>query len=93
MGGTFDAEGDAMTVRLVTGPDHGQLTLEADGTFTYVADEGFTGLDRFEFVVTDGMGDSVVKRVRLRVPEFVVIRKPRNEDRKSNKMVQKTRFL
>lgn len=73
MGGTFDAEGDAMTVRLVTGPDHGKLTLEADGTFTYVADEGFTGLDRFEFVVTDGMGDSVVKRVRLRVPEFVVL--------------------
>lgn len=73
MGGTFDVEGDVMTVKLITGPIHGDLTLQPDGTFTYVADEGFAGLDRFEFVVTDGMGDSVVKRVRLRVPETVVI--------------------
>ncbi|MCR9201254.1 MAG: DUF2341 domain-containing protein [Planctomycetaceae bacterium] len=73
MGGAFDVEGDAMTVRLITGPIHGDLTLQEDGTFSYVADEGFAGLDRFEFVVTDGMGDSVIKRVSLRVPEIVVI--------------------
>lgn len=71
--GVIDAEGDEMTVRLVSGPAHGELTLQDDGTFRYVANSDFAGLDKFEFVVTDGMGDSVVKRVRLRVPEVVVI--------------------
>ena len=33
--------------RLLAKPKHGELSLNLDGTFTYMADEGFTGEDSF----------------------------------------------
>jgi hypothetical protein len=39
------------TVLLVNGPDHGSLTLGADGGFTYVPDTGFVGTDAFTYKV------------------------------------------
>ncbi len=36
-GADFDPDGDALTVSLISGPEDGQLTLNADGTFDYEA--------------------------------------------------------
>ena len=60
-----DIDGDALTARLVRGPEHGELVLNADGTFTFTADEGFTGEDCFRYQVNDGMANSNVVQVKL----------------------------
>ena len=40
---------DALWVDVRTGPLHGELTLNVDGSFTYVPDPGFFGEDSFEY--------------------------------------------
>ena len=41
--------GQALTAVLVTGPSKGSLTLNPDGSFTYVPNENFTGTDTFTY--------------------------------------------
>ena len=48
------AEGDPLTAALENGPSHGTLTLNADGSFTYTADDGFLGTDTFTYKASDG---------------------------------------
>ena len=51
----FDQNYDPLSVVLNgTSPQHGQLVLNEDGTFTYVPNEGFSGIDSFTYLVTDG---------------------------------------
>jgi hypothetical protein len=51
----FDQNNDPLSVVLNgTSPQHGQLVLNEDGTFSYVPDEGFSGQDSFTYLVTDG---------------------------------------
>ncbi len=40
---------DSMVVSLVTNVEHGTLILLGDGSFTYQPDEGFSGIDTFEY--------------------------------------------
>ncbi|MCP3990731.1 MAG: hypothetical protein GY724_16760, partial [Actinomycetia bacterium] len=47
-------DGDAITVSLVTGPTHGTLSLSPTGEFVYTPSEGFTGIDSFDYEVSDG---------------------------------------
>ncbi|MDX1478832.1 MAG: Ig-like domain-containing protein [Saprospiraceae bacterium] len=51
----FDPEGDNQTVSPgpVSAPQHGVVTLMADGSFTYVPQHGFTGQDFFTYAVCD----------------------------------------
>ncbi len=43
----------------ISGPEHGQLTLNPDGTFTYLPEEDFVGEDTFVYQACDS-GDPVV---------------------------------
>ena len=52
--GDFDPEGDPLTAALVTDVEHGTLTLNPDGTYTYEPDPGFVGTDTFWYTATDG---------------------------------------
>lgn len=45
-------------VALLVEPQHGQLTLNADGSFTYVPDAGFVGDDTFEYQVVTHPNDA-----------------------------------
>jgi VCBS repeat-containing protein len=49
-----DSEGLPLTAELVTGPEHGTLTLEGDGSFVYQPDAGFSGTDTFTYQDNDG---------------------------------------
>ena len=54
----IDNNNDPLSVVLNgTSPQHGQLVLNEDGTFTYLPDEGFSGQDSFTYLVTDSQLD------------------------------------
>ena len=53
-----DPDGDAMTATRVSGPSNGTLTLNADGSFDYTPDAGFSGTDSFTYAAGDGNGGS-----------------------------------
>ena len=50
--------GDAVAVRVTTGPTHGTLTLNPDGSFTYVKGPAFVAIDRFSYRIIDGTASS-----------------------------------
>ena len=62
-----DPDGDPITAIKVTGPSHGTVTLNADGSFTYTPATGFTGTDSFTYKANDGSGDSPVAPVTITV--------------------------
>ncbi len=50
-----DPDGDPLTLSLIQGTQNGTLTLNANGTFSYIPDSGFTGADTFTYEVSDGI--------------------------------------
>ena len=49
-----DADGDTLEAVLVAEPEHGEITLNTDGSFEYTPDEGYYGTDSFTYYATDG---------------------------------------
>ncbi len=45
--------GDTLTATLDSGPTNGMVTVNADGTYTYTPDPGFSGTDSFDVEVCD----------------------------------------
>ncbi|RJS04828.1 hypothetical protein XnspCFBP7698_00750 [Xanthomonas sp. CFBP 7698] len=60
-----DRDGDALTVELVSGPAHGNLVLNPDGSFRYVPDALFRGQDVFTYRVSDGLASSAIATVTI----------------------------
>ena len=54
----------------MAGPQHGTLTLDADGGFYYTPQPGFTGTDSFQYKANDGTSDSNVATVTIDVVPF-----------------------
>lgn len=50
---TATGSGGALTFSLVTAPLNGTVVLNASGSFTYRPNAGYTGVDSFDFVVTE----------------------------------------
>ena len=48
-----DVENDSLTAELVSGPSHGTLTLNADGTFSYAPAVNYNGGDNFTYKAKD----------------------------------------
>ncbi len=49
-----DADGNALTSVRVSGPAHGTLALNANGSFTYTPTAGYSGADSFAYKANDG---------------------------------------
>ena len=62
-----DRDGDTLSFSLVTGPAHGSLHFDADGTFTYRPDPDYNGADTFTYRANDGSHDSNVATVSISV--------------------------
>ena len=61
VGGTgvlTNASGTGLSARLVSGPAHGTLTLNQDGTLRYLPGAGSSGIDHFVYKVTGSNGVS-----------------------------------
>jgi hypothetical protein len=59
-----DPDGDPMTAAVVSGPTHGTLAFNSDGSFVYTPSAGFFGSDVFTYQVNAG-GDSDTGRVEI----------------------------
>jgi len=62
-----DPDSSTLTATLGTGPSNGSLVLNADGTFTYRPNAGFTGTDTFTYSVSDGATTSNLATVTITV--------------------------
>lgn len=54
-----DPEGDSLRVIGTTSPSNGTVTMNANGSFTYVPNAGYSGVDVFSYSVSDGEDVSV----------------------------------
>lgn len=61
--------GDSLTANEFTGPQHGELNFNPDGTFSYQPDPGFIGLDGFMYQVDDGDAQSQFAAVTIEVAD------------------------
>ena len=50
----IDPEGDPISYGLGQQAAHGRVTINADGTYTYIPAAGYSGRDSFTYTVTDG---------------------------------------
>jgi hypothetical protein len=62
-----DPDGLALSAVLLSGPSHGSLTLNADGTFTFTSTGGYTGSDSFSYAATNGTWTSAAATAALYV--------------------------
>jgi VCBS repeat-containing protein len=67
LGNDTDADSDPMTVAVVDTPDHGTLTLNPNGSFTYTPTAGYSGPDTFTYRSSDGTLDSTPATVTINV--------------------------
>ena len=67
-----DANDDALTAELADAPTNGTLSLQADGSFTYLPNIGFVGLDSFTYRLLDGTHLSETAKVMIEVMEETV---------------------
>jgi len=63
----IDLDGDSLTVTANTPASMGAVSVNANGTFTYVSTAGFVGTDSFTYTVSDGNGGSDTATVTLTV--------------------------
>ncbi len=58
LGNDTDAENNPLTVILVSGPSHGSVALNANGSFTYTPNANYNGSDSFTYKANDGIDNS-----------------------------------
>lgn len=62
-----DADGDALTASLVSGPTRGTLALNADGSFTYTPPLNYSGTATFTYEMSDGNGGTALAVVTITI--------------------------
>jgi VCBS repeat-containing protein len=62
-----DVDGDTLTAAVVSGPAHGTLSLNSDGSFLYTPGADFNGTDSFTYRANDGQADSNTAKVTITV--------------------------
>src|SRR5439155_871534 len=62
-----DIDGDLLSAVLVSGPSHGTLSLNSNGSFSYTPSANYNGGDSFVYQVNDGTADSNLATVSLTI--------------------------
>jgi len=62
-----DVDNDPLSAKLVSAPSHGATVLNADGSFSYMPDQDFSGLDSFSYRASDGLANSNIATVQISV--------------------------
>lgn len=66
-----DADGDALSFNLATGPEKGTIVINSNGSFTYTPHPGASGADLFTYVATDEMINSNAGTVNILIAAAV----------------------
>ena len=65
-----DIDSGMLTAVLVTGPSHAAgFGLNADGSFSYTPEPGFTGIDTFDYMASDGADNSNLATVTITIQD------------------------
>ncbi|HKA59929.1 MAG TPA: Ig-like domain-containing protein, partial [Gemmatimonadales bacterium] len=67
LGNDADVDDPTLSALLVTGPAHGTLIFNSDGSFTYTPAVNFNGADSFTYQANDGEADSNIATVSLTI--------------------------
>jgi VCBS repeat-containing protein len=67
LGNDGDVDGNTLSAELGSGPSHGTLTLDADGSFTYTPAANYHGSDSFSYRASDGGLESGLTTVAITV--------------------------
>src|SRR5204862_87669 len=62
-----DVDGDTLSAVLVSGPSHGTLTLNSDGSLVYMPALNFNGIDSFTYKASDGQAQSGIATATITV--------------------------
>src|SRR5881394_3672870 len=60
-------DGDALNAVLVSQPTHGNLTLNSNGSFSYIPAANYNGADSFTYKASDGQADSGIATVSITI--------------------------
>jgi hypothetical protein len=71
-----DPESDPLTAVLLVGPQFGTLQFNADGSFNYTPNSGYTGPDGFMFAAFDGSLESAPATMDITVIPVIVTNSP-----------------
>lgn len=63
----MDPDGDTLLYTLAVQPDHGAVTIDANGVWTYTPDTDYIGRDGFSILADDGHGGATTVRIGLYV--------------------------
>ncbi|MFL6696006.1 MAG: Ig-like domain-containing protein, partial [Vitreoscilla sp.] len=75
---------------LASGPAHGTVTLNTDGTFNYVPEAHYSGADSFTYTITDVDGSTSIATVNLAVAPLTPVAAPDAIDARENTPVSGT---
>jgi VCBS repeat-containing protein len=67
LGNDTDPDSSTLSATLVTGPAHGTLTFNANGSFTYTPTANYNGPDSFTYRASDGTAQSTPATVTITV--------------------------
>jgi cold shock CspA family protein len=76
LGNDTDPDGEQLTARLVGPPEHGEVTVESDGSFVYLPESGYAGSDKFTYAAVDALGEESIATVAITVGEVAVAEVP-----------------
>src|SRR5436190_411159 len=62
-----DVDGDTLSAALVSQPTHGSLTLNGNGSFSYVPPPNYIPPDSFTYKANDGQADSGIATVSITI--------------------------
>jgi hypothetical protein len=72
---SWDVDGDEATYLISRNASQGSLIIDSAGTFSYAPVAGFTGVDSFDFTVTDGLGGNNTYSVKVEVGLYDQVRR------------------
>ena len=64
-----DPDNDSFTLdeRFLISPNHGQLLLATDGSFSYIPDANYYGIDKFQYQIVDSLGATATASATLTI--------------------------
>src|SRR5262249_51149370 len=62
-----DVDGDSLTYSLANGPQHGTVSFNSDGSYTYTPNADYNGTDSFTYKANDGSLNSNTGTVNLTI--------------------------